>query len=110
MYYSTGFPGSQPVSMDVNNIKLLGSKRYYVSWKADGTRYLMLIDGPKSVYLIDRDNCVFHVPSIEFPKRKDLQSHISDTLLDGELVIDEDHINKRRVPRYLIYDIIVFQV
>ena len=34
----SGFPGSQPVSMDVENIKLLNKKPYRVSWKADGTR------------------------------------------------------------------------
>lgn len=37
---STGFPGSQPVSMDVDNIMLLHSKPYRVSWKADGTRLI----------------------------------------------------------------------
>ena len=36
--YSGGFPGSQPVSMDVQNIKLLHEKPYRVSWKADGVR------------------------------------------------------------------------
>jgi hypothetical protein len=36
--YSNCFPGSQPVSMGINNIKLLGEKPYRVSWKADGTR------------------------------------------------------------------------
>lgn len=35
---SSGFPGSQPVSMDTVNIKLLHEKPYRVSWKADGTR------------------------------------------------------------------------
>jgi len=35
---TTGFPGSQPVSMDSENIKLLHLKPYRVSWKADGTR------------------------------------------------------------------------
>jgi len=34
----TGFPGSQPVSMDTENIQLLNTKSYRVSWKADGTR------------------------------------------------------------------------
>lgn len=33
-----GFPGSQPVSMDIENIKNLNTKPYRVSWKADGTR------------------------------------------------------------------------
>ena len=33
-----GFPGCQPVSMDVDNLSLLHKKPYRVSWKADGTR------------------------------------------------------------------------
>ena len=37
---SGGFPGSQPVSMDVQNIKLLHEKPYRVSWKADGVRWV----------------------------------------------------------------------
>ena len=32
-----------------------------VSWKADGTRYMMLVDGEDEVYFIDRDNCVYQV-------------------------------------------------
>ena len=39
---SSGFPGSQPVSMDVQNIKLLHEKPYRVSWKADGVRLVSL--------------------------------------------------------------------
>lgn len=35
-----GFPGSQPVSMDLKNISFLLQKKYRVSWKADGTRYI----------------------------------------------------------------------
>ena len=54
-----GFPGSQPVSMDRQNLALLAEKPYKVSWKADGTRYMMLIDGKDEVYFVDRDNCVY---------------------------------------------------
>lgn len=35
---STGFPGSQPVSMDTHNLRKLHEKPYRVSWKADGVR------------------------------------------------------------------------
>lgn len=70
----------------------------------------MLIDGPESVFMIDRDNCVFHIPRLTFPKRKDLSAHITNTLLDGELVIDVDRATNRRTPRFLIYDIIKFEV
>jgi mRNA-capping enzyme len=46
-------------------------------------RYMMLIDGPDDVYMIDRDNAVYKVPSMRFPRRKDLNANISETLLDG---------------------------
>lgn len=77
------FPGCQPVSMDTTNIRLLHIKPYRVSWKADGTRYMMLIDGPKEVYFFDRDHSVFRVEGLSFPSRKDLKRHLKDTLLDG---------------------------
>ncbi|XP_048062170.1 mRNA-capping enzyme isoform X1 [Megalobrama amblycephala] len=102
----SGFPGAQPVSMDLRNIRLLEKNAYKVSWKADGTRYMMLIDGKNEVYMVDRDNSVFHIANLEFPFRKDLRIHLSNTLLDGEMIIDK--VNGQPVPRYLIYDIIKF--
>ncbi|XP_053316627.1 mRNA-capping enzyme [Spea bombifrons] len=102
----SGFPGAQPVSMDRNNLKFLEQKSYKVSWKADGTRYMMLIDGKNGVFMIDRDNSVFHVSNLEFPFRKDLRLHLANTLLDGEMIIDK--VKGQAVPRYLIYDIVKF--
>ncbi|CAL1545933.1 unnamed protein product [Lymnaea stagnalis] len=104
---SSGFPGSQPVSMDVTNLKFLTQKPYKVSWKADGTRYMMLVDGKDEIYMIDRDNCVFHVPHLNFYKRKDLNAALANTLLDGELIIDK--VEGKDIPRYLVYDIIKFE-
>jgi len=43
----------------------------------------MLIDGVNSVYMIDRDNAVYSVPKMVFPKRKDPTSNLANTLLDG---------------------------
>jgi len=103
----TGFPGSQPVSMDCNNIALLHEKPYKVSWKADGTRYLMLIDGKDEVYFIDRDNAVYQAKGVLFPRRKNPEEHLRDTLLDGEMIIDQS--NGQKYPRYLVYDIIKFE-
>ncbi|XP_030637986.1 mRNA-capping enzyme isoform X2 [Chanos chanos] len=103
----SGFPGAQPVSMDRRNIHFLEQNAYKVSWKADGTRYMMLIDGKNEVYMIDRDNSVFHIANLEFPFRKDLREHLSNTLLDGEMIIDK--VNGQPVPRYLIYDIVKFK-
>ncbi|XP_059556922.1 mRNA-capping enzyme isoform X3 [Myotis daubentonii] len=91
----SGFPGAQPVSMDKQNIKLLEQNPYKVSWKADGTRYMMLIDGTNEVFMIDRDNSVFHVSNLEFPFRKDLRIHLSNTLLDGAQPVGDCDFNVR---------------
>jgi len=102
-----GFPGGQPVSMDRQNLGFLKEKPYKVSWKADGTRYMMLIDGRDETYFIDRDNCVYKVSGLTFLHRKDQHKHITDTLVDGEMVIDT--VNGKKVPRFLIYDIIRYE-
>lgn len=101
------FPGSQPVSLDRQNIELLSHHPYRVTWKADGTRYLMLILKEGEVYFLDRDNSVFITDRFYFPRRKSPDEHICDTLVDGELVNDKegDQIH----PRFLIYDIIKFE-
>ena len=44
---------------------------------------MMLIDGADEVYMVDRDNAVFHVPNLHFPHRKDLSRTLRDTLVDG---------------------------
>jgi mRNA-capping enzyme len=69
--------------MDRKNINKLAEKSYKVSWKADGTRYMMLIDGHNQVFFIDRDNCVYQVSNITFLHRKMPNKHLSETLLDG---------------------------
>lgn len=79
----TGFPGSQPVSMDNENIRLLKQKPYRVSWKADGARYMMLIRGENQIFFFDRDNSVFQVEGLRFPLRSDLNKHLENTLIDG---------------------------
>ncbi|XP_014251791.1 mRNA-capping enzyme-like isoform X1 [Cimex lectularius] len=98
------FPGCQPVSMTRPNIKYLMSHKYVVSWKADGTRYMMLIKGENEVYFLDRNNNFFKVSGLKFVSSDDLGTHLSDTLLDGEMVIDE--YNGAKIPRYLVYDIL----
>ncbi|KAI4500336.1 hypothetical protein M0802_004753 [Mischocyttarus mexicanus] len=103
---SSGFPGSQPVSMDLENIRLLHEKPYRVSWKADGTRYMMLIQANREVYFIDRENSVFLVDGLTFPHPQDLSKCLKDTLLDGEMVIDK--VRDKEYARYLVYDVVMF--
>ncbi|XP_058064809.1 mRNA-capping enzyme [Anopheles bellator] len=101
-----GFSGAQPVSMDMHNIRYLTEAPYRVSWKADGTRYIMLIARANEIYFFDRDNSVFSVRGIRFPTLEDPSRHLTDTLVDGEMVIDT--FNQQRIPRYLVYDVIYF--
>ncbi|CAN8237588.1 unnamed protein product [Cochlearia groenlandica] len=103
------FPGSHPVSLDRESLQLLRQRYYYATWKADGTRYMMLLttDG---CYLIDR-NFSFRRVQMRFPC-KHPRGGISDrvhhyTLLDGEMIIDnanEENGQARR--RYLVYDLV----
>lgn len=108
-YKSRGFPGAQPVSMSHANLDFLAKAPYKVSWKADGTRYMMLIECENQIYLFDRDFNVFEIVDNhpKFPRRKQPDQHIIDTLLDGEMVIDVHE--GTNYPRYLIYDIVTFE-
>lgn len=114
---STQFPGSHPVSLNKDNLQLIRRNYYYATWKADGTRYMMLmtIDG---VYLIDR-SFNFRRVKMRFPCRprkgfgslgeKTKTHHY--TLLDGEMVIDthtrQPGSKKKQERRYLVYDLMV---
>ena len=67
----------------------------------------MAILGKDQVFMIDRDNAVFKISGLQFPNRKDPSTHLTDTLLDGEMVLDV--VNGQRIPRYLVYDIVNFK-
>ncbi|UJR26354.1 hypothetical protein I4U23_007687 [Adineta vaga] len=100
------FPGSQPISMDKKNYKLIFESPYMVSWKADGTRYMMLIEDKDRIYMLDRNNHVFQIHRLLFPTTIDSNEYLKDTLLDGEFVIDKH--NGTKIYRYLVYDIIMY--
>ncbi|KAM7535142.1 hypothetical protein Aperf_G00000093685 [Anoplocephala perfoliata] len=119
------FRGSQPVSITRQNAALIADNPYLVTYKSDGTRYLMLIHGPGKVYLIDRGNFVYKVGCLEFPTlrwlhraQEDIRkgsrpsdfntephSHLVNTLVDGELVAFDN--TPDRPIKYLVYDAIV---
>ncbi|GFQ03730.1 mRNA-capping enzyme [Phtheirospermum japonicum] len=102
------FPGSHPVSLNRENLQLLRRCFYYATWKADGTRYMMLItmDG---CYLVDR-HFSFRRVQMRFPCRHHAnEKGFSEkchhyTLLDGEMVIDTVPDSLKQERRYLIYD------
>ena len=80
---------------------------YLVSWKPDGTRYMMLIEDEYKICMFNHDNNVFEISHIHLPKDAECTNHLTNTLVYGELVIDK--INGKEVPRYLIYDIITYE-
>ncbi|PIN02762.1 mRNA capping enzyme, guanylyltransferase (alpha) subunit [Handroanthus impetiginosus] len=102
------FPGSHPVSLNRDNLQLLRQRYYYATWKADGTRYMMLItmDG---CYLIDR-HFNFRRVQMRFPCRHANEKGMTEkmfhhyTLLDGEMIIDTMPDSQKQERRYLIYD------
>lgn len=98
------FPGAQPVSMDQSNIQLLKTYRYRVSWKADGCRFMLYIQDEDNIFFLSRNLQLWRVNGMKFPKKEDLNSHLTETLLDGEMVTDV--IDGQNVPKYLIYDVI----
>ncbi|GAV68537.1 DSPc domain-containing protein/mRNA_cap_enzyme domain-containing protein/mRNA_cap_C domain-containing protein [Cephalotus follicularis] len=100
------FPGSHPVSLNRDNLQLLRQRYYYATWKADGTRYMMLItmDG---CYLVDR-SFNFRRVQMRFPCRN-INEGLAEkthhyTLLDGEMIIDTLPDSQKQERRYLIYD------
>ncbi|KAJ7961298.1 mRNA-capping enzyme [Quillaja saponaria] len=103
---NTQFPGSHPVSLNRDNLQLLRQRYYYATWKADGTRYMMLItiDG---CYLVDR-SFNFRRVQMRFPCRS-MNDALAEkthhyTLLDGEMIIDTLPDSQKQERRYLIYD------
>lgn len=110
-YNGAGFPGAQPVSMMCANMRYLGEKKYKVSWKADGTRYMLLIEGKDQLYFTDRDFSIFQIHGLTFPSSKNPYEHTTNTLVDGEMVLDEDPSKPegQKTPRFLVYDIIVYE-
>lgn len=63
-------------------------------------RYMMLIDvfaGKPRVYMIDRDNVIYSVPKVRFPRIDNPSQNICKTLLDGVSNTHYDHCLVRLV-------------
>lgn len=66
-------------------------------------------DGDKEVhYLIDRKNDYYWVQNLHFPMRGDVtfRSFHTETLIDGELVLDDTDDGKKLL-RYLVFDCLI---
>ncbi|KAH8915400.1 hypothetical protein BT69DRAFT_1230124 [Atractiella rhizophila] len=106
------FPGSQPVSFSRQSFALLESEDFWVCEKSDGLRLMIMIlsrpTGHQEVYLIDRKERFFEVQNLRFPHQDGEEYNHSNTIIDGELVIDiERHNSGLEVLRYLAFDCIV---
>jgi hypothetical protein len=44
---------------------------------------MMLIEDKHKIYMFDRDNNVFEISHLEFPKDGDYMDHLRNTLVDG---------------------------
>ncbi|KAG8093463.1 hypothetical protein GUJ93_ZPchr0012g22008 [Zizania palustris] len=96
------FPGSHPVSLNSENLQILRQRYYYATWKADGTRYMMLITR-NGCFLIDRNFC-FRRVQMRFPLRNPNEGFHHYTLIDGEMIVDTiPDLGLKR--RYLAYDL-----
>ncbi|KII69762.1 mRNA-capping enzyme [Thelohanellus kitauei] len=95
------FPGCQPVSLSMDNISFIEQYPYLVSWKADGTR------DKSQTYMIDRTFSIFHIPHLSFPSKSDPNTHLKQTILDGEFVFDR--AGDSTIPRFLVFDILLFE-
>ncbi|XP_039044167.1 mRNA-capping enzyme-like isoform X2 [Hibiscus syriacus] len=107
------FPGSHPVSLNRDNLQLLRQRYYYATWKADGTRYMMLItvDG---CYLIDR-SFSFRRLQMRFPCRHPNERPFYERwkMLEKEVIeprnYERQNIYQSRNPYYR-YDLEPFRV
>ena len=102
------FPGSQPVSFERKHLEEGGrisllSKSFYAAEKTDGVRYMLLILGDRGCFAIDRNFAMKKLPPMYFPKRGG-EGEVNQTLLDGELIIDDKIGSAEPVYRFLAYD------
>ncbi|KAF3906377.1 hypothetical protein ABW20_dc0104516 [Dactylellina cionopaga] len=106
---NVSFPGAQPVSFAKKHIDELHEEEYYVCEKSDGIRCLLYCthgdtEDTEAYYLIDRKNDYYWVQGLHYPKTADdWVSFHTDTIIDGELVIDKKK-DGREVLKYLVFD------
>ncbi|SPQ22756.1 cf0ee7c7-3df3-48d7-b570-861ea20e3467 [Thermothielavioides terrestris] len=108
---SHSFPGAQPVSFTRRHLDELRREDYYVCEKSDGIRYLLYLtsdeNGAEVHYLIDRKNDYWwlHQRNLHFPMAHDRAAFHTDTLIDGELVMDSLSDGTKE-PKFLVFDLL----
>lgn len=127
--HDTKFPGAQPVSFARRHLKELERADYFLAEKTDGIRLLLYLTRTQnqqgqwveSQFLIDRKNDYYYIEPgyLHLPcatpdgrpgpdgRTYDVQSYHVNTLLDGELVLQ--NFGGRKQLTYIIFDILVLQ-
>lgn len=67
---------------------------------------MMLIEEEDKVYMLDQGDNVFSIDHIQFPRDAEYTSHLKDTLVDGEFIID--NADGSEEPTFWINDIITY--
>ncbi|KAL1305866.1 hypothetical protein AAFC00_004016 [Neodothiora populina] len=112
------FPGAQPVSFARKHFQDLLMTDYFVCEKTDGIRCLLFLtfyieEGNKveAKILIDRKNDYYNIDNMHFhlplPDAPDASFH-TETLLDGELVLDKLPNGDER-KTYLVFDCLALE-
>lgn len=105
--YSSNFIGPSPCTLQRSNIKQIGlhentnepniRQNYSVTDKADGERYLMLIDNDGKIYLINQGMNVIFTGTLTKNEK------LFNTIIDGELIIHDK--NKNFINLFAAFDI-----
>ncbi|KAI8385005.1 mRNA-capping enzyme subunit alpha [Radiomyces spectabilis] len=106
------FPGAQPVSFGTAELDELEREDYFVAEKSDGIRCLALLlvneRKEQEVYLFDRKSNFHMVNNLQFPIPNDpsFRKCLTDTIIDGEFVLDKEPDGSMKL-RFLLFDCLV---
>ncbi|KAJ1499621.1 Dcp1p-Dcp2p decapping enzyme complex alpha subunit, partial [Coelomomyces lativittatus] len=106
------FAGAQPISFTKKHLEILESKNFFACEKTDGIRILLYttynrVEKKYETFLIDRKNDFFFISALlpvpPSKSRKSYETFQTNTILDGELIIDTLPGGLRKL-RFLVFD------
>ncbi|KAI8074122.1 mRNA capping enzyme, catalytic domain-containing protein [Gongronella butleri] len=102
-----GFPGTRPVLFEQKHLTTLEYEDYFVCDRNLAARCLLFFtQSPKghATFLLVGSHTWYYVPRLLFTSRSRDNEYLGDTLMDGELVMDDEI---KQTWRFLIYDLMV---
>ncbi|ORX62779.1 hypothetical protein DM01DRAFT_1403226 [Hesseltinella vesiculosa] len=105
--HHNGFPGTRPVLFEAKHLDTLEREDYFVCDRNFTARCLLFFTKtPKGYasFMLNGHHTWFYIPQLLFPSRSRDNEFLTDTLMDGELIL-ENEIEKTW--RFLIYDLMV---